>query len=310
MMLTAPINQTKLFGLEKHMFELINLHKNDKLPNKILFSGQKGLGKSTLAFHFFNYVLSINEDFQYDIKTLQVNPDNRSFKTVLNKSNPNLILIDIDQDKKSIDIKQIRNLILNLNKHSFNEKPRFVLIDNIEFLNANSINALLKVLEEPSENVYFFLVNNNKKIVPTLLSRCISFKISLSNNENIEIANKLLDGKLFDKINKDLVNYYFSPGNIVNLIKFAELNNYDLLNMSLKDFLYVIIDDKVYKKDNIINYLILDLIEFYFNKIDKRLFPNINDKYNLFLKRASNIKRFNLDEESLFMEFKEDILNG
>jgi DNA polymerase-3 subunit delta' len=80
--------------------------------------------------------------------------------------------------------------------------------------------------------------------------------------------------------------------------------------MSLKDFLYIIIDDKVYKKDNIINYLILDLIEFYFNKIDKRLFPNINDKYNLFLKRASNTKRFNLDEESLFMEFKEDILNG
>ena len=109
---------------------------------------------------------------------------------------------------------------------------------------------------------------------------------------------------------KDLVNYYFSPGNIVNLIKFAESNNYDLLNMSLKDFLYIIIDDKVYKKDNIINYLILDLIEFYFNKIDKRLFPNINDKYNLFLKRASNTKRFNLDEESLFMEFKEDILNG
>ena len=60
------------------------------------------------------------------------------------KSNPNFISIDINDDKKSIDINQIRNLILTLNKSSFNKKPRFVLIDNIELLNINSVNALLK----------------------------------------------------------------------------------------------------------------------------------------------------------------------
>ena len=46
------------------------------------------------------------------------------------------------QIKKKIDIDQIRNLINNLNKSSLNSKPRFVLIDNIEYLNLNSINAL------------------------------------------------------------------------------------------------------------------------------------------------------------------------
>ena len=65
--------------------------------------------------------------------------------------------------EKNIDISQIRNLILNLSKSSFNNKPRFVLIDNIELLNNNSTNSLLKILEEPGENIYFILINNNKK---------------------------------------------------------------------------------------------------------------------------------------------------
>ena len=40
------INQTKLFGLDKFIIELIKLDENNKLPNKILLSGQQGLGKS------------------------------------------------------------------------------------------------------------------------------------------------------------------------------------------------------------------------------------------------------------------------
>ena len=60
-----------------------------------------------------------------------------------------MILIDVKDEKINIDINQIRDLISKLNKSSFNQKPRFILIDNIEFLNTNSINALLKVLEEP-----------------------------------------------------------------------------------------------------------------------------------------------------------------
>ena len=58
-----------------------------------------------------------------------------------------------------------------------------MLIDNIETLNINSINALLKILEEPNENINFILISNNKKILPTLTSRCINFKLSLSYNE-------------------------------------------------------------------------------------------------------------------------------
>ena len=306
----TPVNQIKLFGLDKYFNEMINLFNNNKLPNKILFSGQKGIGKSTLAYHFVNYVLSKNEQHSYDYKNFTISEENQSFKTVLNKSNPNFILIDVEIEKKFIDIEQIRNLIINLNKSSFNKKPRFILIDNIEFLNLNSINALLKVLEEPSNNIHFILINNNKKILPTLISRCLNFKVSLSNKENFEIGSKLLNGNLNEFINEDLINYYITPGNIYNLSIFGRENDYDLINTNLKMFLEMVIEKKHYKKNNIIRFMIFDFIEFYFNKINSSLSSNINDKYSYFLKIISDTKRVNLEEDSLFSEFKESRLNG
>ena len=303
-----PFNQTKLFGLDKYINELIKLENLDKLPNIILLSGQKGLGKSTLAYHFINYVLSKNEDYNYDQNRFIINPENRSFKTILNKSNANLTSIDINDDKKFIDIAQIRELISNLKKSSLNDKPRFVLIDNIEFLNINSVNSLLKVIEEPSHNVYFILINNNKRIIRTLLSRCINFKISLSHEESLEIAQSLIGTNLEESINKDLVNYYFTPGNIFHLINFAKKNSYDLKNFTLKDFLEVVINNGDFKKNSSIEYLIFDFVEFYFSKINASL--NIHLKYQYFIKKINDTKKFNLDYESLFMEFKEKILNG
>ncbi len=310
MIYVEPINQLKLFGLEKYIHELINLYDNKKLPSKILLSGSKGLGKSTLSYHFINYVLSKDEQYSYNYYDFTINSENHSFKTILNKSNPNFILIDVNTDKKFIDIDQIRKLIINLNKSSFNNKPRFVLIDNIEFLNTNSINSLLKVLEEPSVNIHFILIHNNKKILPTLLSRCINFKISLSNKEILNIANKLLDDKIENFVNKDLINYYITPGNIYNLVFFGVNNEYDLINIDLKDFLNTVIENKHYKKEYLINFMIFDFIEFYFNKINSSFSTKISDKYSYFLKRISDTKRFNLDEESLFLEFKNVILNG
>ena len=304
-----PINQTKLYGLEKFINELIHLENSNNLPNKILLSGQKGLGKSTLAFHFINYVLSKEEEYPYDIKNFEINNQNQSFKTISNKSNINFTLIDISDEKKSIDINQIRNLIINLKKSSFNNKPRFILIDNIEFLNINSINALLKILEEPSLNAHFILINNNKRILPTLLSRCINFKIHLSYEKNITIANRLLNNKLYETINKDLINYYSTPGTIYNLAMFAEENKYDLSNIDLKEFIKLIIKDNLFKKENLIKHLIFDFIELYFSKIDRSFFLDINSKYNYFLKKISDTKKFNLDEESLFIELKSELIN-
>jgi DNA polymerase-3 subunit delta' len=305
-----PINQTKLYGLEKYFTELVNFYKNGNYPNKILFSGQKGIGKATLAFHFINYVLTIDEEKNYDIESYQINSESPEFKTINNKSNTNLITIDVNEDKKSIDINQIRELIINLNKSSFNKKPRFVLIDNIELLNINSINALLKILEEPNENINFILIHNNRKILSTLLSRCINFKISLSNNDYLKISNQLLNNDLNNLVSNELINYYFTPGEIYQLVQFSSENDYDLSNIDLKNFLKILINDTQYKKNNFINNMMYNLMEFYFRKLNQSFSKLLNEKYSYFIKRISDTKTYNLDKESLFMEFNEEILDA
>ena len=305
-----PINQTKLYGLEKYFTELVNFYKNGNYPNKILFSGQKGIGKATLAFHFINYVLTLNDEKKYDTESYQINSESPEFKTINNKSNTNLITIDVNEDKKSIDINQIRELIINLNKSSFNKKPRFVLIDNIELLNINSINALLKILEEPNENINFILIHNNRKILSTLLSRCINFKISLSNNDYLKISNQLLNNDLNNLVSNELINYYFTPGEIYQLVQFSSENGYDLSNIDLKNFLKILINDTQYKKNNFINNMMYSLMEFYFRKLNQSFSKLLNEKYSYFIKRISDTKTYNLDKESLFMEFNEEILDA
>lgn len=303
----SPKKQLNLYGLEKEFNEFVQLFENKKLPNKILLSGQKGIGKSTLCYHLINYILSKNENHSYDIRNFIIQEENKSYKLILNETNPNFFLIDVKPDKKFIEISQIRNLIVNLNKSSFNEKPKLILIDNIEYLNLYSINALLKSLEEAKENVYFFLVQNNKKTLDTLKSRCLNYKISLSNKQVIEITNKLLHSNINDLINPNLLNYYITPGKIYNLIQFSIDNKIDLKNYDLEKFLSFIIDNSYYKKESSIKYMIFDFIELLLK--NKTLGHNYG-LFNYFQKRIENTYKFNLDEESLFLEFKTKLMNG
>ena len=304
-MILQPYNQTKLYGLDKYFNQFKDLYKSNKLPNKILLSGPKGTGKSTLAYHLINYVFSLHEENPYKTKDFMISNENQSFRLIQQNVNPNFTLLDVTPEKKNIDIKQVRQLITNMTKTSLNTKPRFVLIDNIEFLNLNSINALLKILEEPSENTYFILINNCVKILSTLKSRCLEFKITLSNLESLNVAKKLIDTNIDEQINKDLINYYFTPGKIYNLIKFSNEFDIDIKNLGLKDLIYLIIDQRYYKKDSSIRYLIFELIEFY-------LRYNLNSKfstYNYFIRKIENLKKFNLDQESFFLELKSKMLN-
>ena len=302
----SPNNQTNLYGLENQFNELVKLYKKDILPSKILLSGLKGIGKSTLAYHLINYILSLNEDYKYELDKLTINPENRSYKLIQNNTNPNFYLIDVNLDKKNIDINQIRTLINNLNKSSFNSKPRFVLIDNIEYLNINSINALLKILEEPNENIHFILIHNNKKILSTLLSRCINFKISLDNQKIKEINDSLFEKKTSDLINQDLIDYYFTPGRIFNLLKFSNDKEIDLKKINLRDFLLLLINNSYYKSDDKVKSLLYDMIELFILKNISLIYSDLS---SYFLTRINEYKKFNLDDESLFLEIKSKLLN-
>ena len=95
-----PSENIKLYGMDKHFKELIDLYNENKMPNKILLSGKKGLGKSTLAYHVINYILSLNEKYNYDIQNYTINSENRSFKLIQNNSHPNFHIIDLIEEKK------------------------------------------------------------------------------------------------------------------------------------------------------------------------------------------------------------------
>ena len=95
-----PANQIRLFSHNEQFENLKNLYSKKKMPNKILFSGEKGIGKCTLAYNVINYIQSHDEENSYDDKNLLINSENRSFKLIQNKSNTNFILIDVSIDKK------------------------------------------------------------------------------------------------------------------------------------------------------------------------------------------------------------------
>ena len=310
--MNKPIGQPKLYGLSHIFNEIVDLFTSKKLPNKILLSGSKGCGKATLAYHFINYVFSINKEYSYNIKSNEINTENTSFKLIKNGSHPNFHLIDLMEDKKNIEISQIRNMINYANKSSFNNEPRFVLIDNVEHLNVNSSNALLKIIEEPNENLFFILIHNDlKKIIKTLKSRCLLFKINLTFDQSIYAANSLLNENIYELLNKDLINFYFKPGDFIGLINFARQNKIKLHEYTLKTFLLLLINESHYKKNYFIKSNIFSLIELYFLRIlyQSRQRNKIFYFYNKFMNKINYANKFNLDYESLFMEFKSKVLN-
>ena len=77
-------NQLRLFGFEDYFNYFIKLYEKSKLPNSILLSGPKGLGKSTFAYHIINYLLSKDEEKKYSIKDFAIDEDNLSYKLLKN----------------------------------------------------------------------------------------------------------------------------------------------------------------------------------------------------------------------------------
>ena len=238
---------------------------------------------------------------------MMINENNKSFKLIKNNSSPNLYLVDIHNDKKNIEINQIRELISFCNKSSLNNKPRFILIDNIESMNLNSNNALLRTLEEPNDNIYFILINNSNKLLPTINSRCLNFKINLSQKEYMSVFNKITKKNINELIHSNLISHYFTTGDFIDLYDFSIKNNISLINITLKEFLLKIIDGNYYKKEILNLNLIYTFIQMYILK-------NINtynnyELYTKFIKSIENIRRFNLDIESLFIQFRHQLTN-
>lgn len=306
-----PIEVTKLFGYYNVFEKFINIIKNKNLPNKILISGAKGIGKSIIGFHLSNYLLSLDENNSYDFKNNLINKENRSFNLINSSSHPNFVLIEKKVDKKFIDIYQIRNLNSYINKSSFNNNLKLVFINDVEYLSNSSGNALLKILEEPNNNVQFILIyDSSKYIMETIKSRCIEFKVNLEQKYIPEIVNNHFNENFYDRIDESYKNVYLKPSDYINLINLFKDNDYILENKNLENLIKIILKNKIYKLKQIDVSFIKSLIEAYFIsrfRITKNTdFHKISNYLN---KRFFETIKFNLDLESYFFDVKLKLFN-
>ena len=180
----------QLIGNNQLLIKLNDSFKKQTLSNSIIFTGTKGIGKTTLAFFFINNV------FNYLIN----DKISRHTNLIYNNSHPNVKYLQKEFDEKNnkfktfINIQQIRNLENFLYQSSFNNLPKFILIDSADDLNNNAANSLLKALEEPKKNTYFILIAHQlSSLLPTLRSRCIKFYIDKPDLKQFTQILNLLD---------------------------------------------------------------------------------------------------------------------
>ena len=84
----------------------------------------------------------------------------------------------------------------------------------------------------------------------------------------------------------------------------------DIVNFDLNTTLKTLIKNKIYKKDKSIIEIIYSFIELYFRNNISIENISLLKSYHYFLEKINNTKIYNLDEETLFMEFEDKILNG
>ena len=311
-----PSKQKKLFLYEQYFKLFAKLYKNNLLPNKILLTGQSGLGKSTFAYHFINSILSNKEDHSYDFVNFTINPLNRSFRLIAQQYHPNFYLIENLVDKQTINIDQVKYMINYLNKTSYDKKIKFILIDNAEHLNLHSVNALLKIIEEPPSNTFIIFIHNSSiKLVETLKSRCIEFKIFFSHQEKQKILESLLtyyDVKIDVHKLEKVRSFYDSPGTLLNLVKLISEGAIDSNNGDLINVISYFMELNLKNKNKINLNLLQNIIElFFFKKLKKTNNKNkILLNYSKVLKNLNFFKKYNIDMNNTFYEIKENIIHG
>ncbi len=288
-----PKNSLQLFGLEKNFNFLSSLYLKGKLPKVLMLSGLKGTGKSTLTNHF---LFSIFDEKNYNKINYNLSDSSRLYDKFVSGIFQNILYLK-GSDTKALKVDDIRNLKSIILQSSMINKDRFIILDDIELFNKNSLNALLKVIEEPNKRNYFILINNKTKpILDTIKSRSLEVKIILNENERVKIIKELIKFNNIDVI-LDPESSKLTPGNFLKFnyafdeYDILETNNFTdnlskLLNLHKKDKDILFIDIIFYLSDiyfknlkdqNILkNDKIFELKSFVLGNLDKYLTLNLN----------------------------------
>ena len=295
---------TKLVGLDAHFNEMIKLYEVKKFPKVLLLNGKKGIGKFTLIMHFLNYIFTKHETTSYNTKEKTLNI-NSVFYNLLSKKNFQDIILIKAEENKDIKINDIRTLKSTLANSSLSGDARFIIIDEVEFLNTNSVNALLKTLEEPSNNNFFILINNQQgKLLETISSRCLKTNIFLGIKQRNEVIDYLIEDRKIDDLLGARSN--LSPG---LFLKFNEIYSKYKINKDDKVIvkLNALISGYKKEKDKSLISLAYFLIDYaFFNKIQSNVseIEFLLDTKSSIIKTINDFVQFNLNINSVLSSIR------
>ncbi len=309
-----PLNQLTLYGYKNYFNFFIKLFKKNKLPNAILLSGPKGIGKATFAHHLFTYILSDGEKDNYSLENFKINYNNKSYKLLLNNIHPNFFLLDNDLMGNDIKIDQVRNVLKFHSKSTYSKNIKLIMIDNAEFLNKHSSNSLLKVLEEPNDNTFFFIIHDSSSpLQKTIKSRCVEFKFFLNTLDKKNILLNLRNdyNKNFDINLLDDSFYSNTPGNLLKILIILKDLPIDITKDNLQCILFLIEKYKSENSSELLFFISLYIERFYnqlclnSNKYISRYFVNKSKILN----QIKNMKKFKLDKKNFIVSIQ-DILSN
>jgi len=193
---------TELIGQKVIIDTIINSIKSDKIPNAYLFTGIRGVGKTTIARIVAKSLNCLNGIEKLCESNFCVNCD------AISKSSHLDVLELNGADKTSIN--DIRDLIEFARYNPSSAKYKIFIIDEVHQISTSAFNALLKILEEPPKYLKFILATTEVKKVPvTIVSRCQRFDLlRVKSNELFEFLKIVKDkekGNISDEALKLIV---------------------------------------------------------------------------------------------------------
>ena len=298
-------NSLNLFNLKENFKFISELYSKKNLPKVLMFTGNKGSGKSTLINHFLYSIFDVDN---YDKETHSISSSSIFLKQFQNNIFANIIYLNA-LDYKSVKTEDIRNLKKKILQTTLSEKDRFIIFDDIELFNQNSLNALLKLIEEPSQKNFFFLINNKgKPLIETIKSRALEIKIILNEKQRIEIINKLVNFYKIDLI-LDPKTSQLSPGNFVKFNYFCK--EYDILpTNNFVENLSLLLNLYKKNKDILIINLAFYLADEYFKYLkDNNTLKNekIFEIKNYILNNLNSFMLYNINQNSLINAVNEKL---
>ncbi len=165
---------------------LVNALDNDRLHHAYLFTGTRGVGKTTLA-RIFAKCLNCEQG-------LSSEPCGECSACVGVDEGRFLDLIEVDAASRA-KVDETRDLMDNVQYAPSVGRYKVYLIDEVHMFSGHSFNALLKTIEEPPAHVKFLLATTESKKIPaTILSRCLQFNLKHLSVAQIEIQlDKILN---------------------------------------------------------------------------------------------------------------------